>query len=511
MKRRPLPPALALACPILLLCHATPARQTGSRPDRAPQTTPSGQPRPRPTAITLAEEPVRLDSVGLKVFLPEGVLSQVDRAGRFETVQISPQPPDISWAVTVKTPRTTNTDATPTEVADGALDQLMEAVGVKRVSPDPKTGIRVRPVDPAAQVIEDVKPLEIAGAPEPGARFYVRLARGLSDPPSVRGYTVFRAGPGQFVVFELFTTDPEFERVRPSYEIIVARAQFADLATQTASRGVAVEAGITLLASLDAGEFRKLVENRPEQLLRSYRGAPGGADHDAVELGYQRIRARVGKRGELDRRRDPAKWDDADRQEGYLVTIEARTLLRDTEQIVDSLGTYFMTPDRSEEAWSLQMAIRDGRPKAGREPVGTWFETGARDGDAMTVTVSGKGQAGKNIRPVVPAQGYLTQVEALLLPQILVRSGEPGEFGFYTYQSREESVNLRRDTLTRSEDRPGLWVLSTRITEDALARVARYNERGELIRATLPDKTVIEAIQPERLLQIWKAKGLPMD
>ncbi len=464
----------------------------------------------RPAIVPMANEPVRLDSVGLKLFVPEGILSQIDRAGQYETVQISPQPPATGWAVTVTTPRTTRAEIAPLEVADEALNQLLEAVGVKRVSPDPVTGIRVRPVDPAAQVIQEIKALSIPGCSEPGARFYVRIARSAGEPPAVRGYSVFRASPGQFVVFELFTTDGEFDKAKSLYEIIVAKAELAPIAEQIASRGVAVEAGVAVISGLTPDDLRSLVSGRREQLLRSYREAPGGADADAVEVGYQRIRARAGQRGELDTGRDRSRWDAEDKREGFIVTIEARTILHPERQLVDSLGTYFMAADRSEEAWTIQMAIRSSDPKkTEREPVNTWFETGAREGSNMTVTVSGKGQPGKAIRPMVPDQGYINQVEGLLLPQILLRAGKAGEFGFYTYQSRDERVNLRRDVLT--EERAGVWKLTTKITEDAQPRAALYNDRAELIRASLPDRILIEPITPERLLQLWRSKGLPLN
>jgi hypothetical protein len=471
-------------------------------------------PPPRPTAIPLAEEPVRLESAGLKLLMPEGVVSQVDRAGRYESIEISPPPPDQTWAVTVKTPRSAKTEITPTDVAGEALKQLLASVGVQHLAPKPQEGVRLnRQMEHAAEIIEEVKPLVIEGCEEAGARFYVRLARGAGETPAVRGYSVFRAAPGHFVVFELFTTDDQFDRARPLYEIIVARAEFDHAGDKSAARQLTVEAGLAVLSGLTPEDFSSIISTRPEQLLRTFREAPGGADADATEIGYQRIRVRSGHRGELDRTRDKARWDDTDRQEGYIVTIEARTILREENRLVDSLGTYFMTPDRAEEAWTLQMAIRDGsaKTKGSRDATGTWFETGARSGRGMTITVTGKGQVDKNIRPMVPDRGYLTQVEMLLLPQVLMRAKQPGEFGFYTYQSSKEAVALRLDKLTESPDRPGLWTLTTRVTEDAPPRLSLYTERGELIRATLPDKTVVEPISKDRLLQLWKSKGLPMN
>jgi hypothetical protein len=97
----------------------------------------------------------------------------------------------------------------------------------------------------------------------------------------------------------------------------------------------------------------------------------------------------------------------------------------------------------------------------------------------------------------------------LLLPQILLRFKEPGDYGFYSYQSKSMNVTLRRDRLEPLADRPGMWSLRTRVTEDAEPRVAWYDESGALVRIALPDKTIIEPFDPQRLMELWSRKGLP--
>ena len=465
----------------------------------------------RPVAMVLAEEPIRLDAVGLSFRIPEGLVSQSMRVGGTEKIRIIPAGGEPAWEVLADAPRSSKREMTPGEVADAALKQILESVGVRRLEND---GPAARPVgfEGGGQVIDRTDALRIDGCAEPGARFYVRFPvpdGGRNEPDAVRGYTVFRGAPGQFVVFELFTTAPALESARAYYEFIVANASLADRAGAVVERGAAVEAAFDLLARLKPEDLRAIAAERPELFLRSYREAKGGADGDAVEIGYQRVRTWWGRRGELDSARSVEGLKGDDRDEGLLVSIEGRTLLHDTDQLVDSVGTYFVLADRSEEAWTLQMAVRDLGQNGRKRPAATYFETGARSREALAVSITGKGQQKQQVQPMVPAKAYINQAEMLLLPQILMRFKVPGEYGFYTYQSQSMNVSLRRDQLEPMADRPGMWSLKTRVTEDAEPRVGWYDDTGRVVRIALPDKTIIEPFDPGRLMDLWARKGLP--
>jgi hypothetical protein len=52
-------------------------------------------------------------------------------------------------------------------------------------------------------------------------------------------------------------------------------------------------------------------------------------------------------------------------------------------------------------------------------------------------------------------------------------------------------------------------VLATQVTPEAPAIEQRFDAAGLLQRRETDDGTVIEAIQPEQLLQMWRRKGLP--
>jgi hypothetical protein len=464
-----------------------------------------------PVTVEFADEPHRIESVGLTVLLPVGSTAQSQRVGPHTKVRVAPAPPDETWLVNIDTPLSRDGNLTAAQVAEGVLKQVLESVGVSLRKPDPGKGIETKSVETAGQVLERRDTVQVPGCPAPGSRFYVRLPRGPEEAPVVRGYTVFPAGSGRFVTFELLTTEPEFPRTRQIYESTVATARLEDAGALAASRGAAIEAGTALLGGTTPEDLRAIIADRGEAWYRIYKEAPTKADGDATEIGYQRVRFWSGHRGEIDPSRERSRWSAADRQDGFLVRIEGRSVL--DGQIIDSRGAYFMTPDRTEEVWTIQMAIRDvpSGPGARRSPVQTWTETGARSARGMSVTVSGVGRSSEAARPVVPDQGYINQVESLLLPQLLVRRGQPGEYGFYLYQSEFGNVRLRRDVLEAVPDAPGVWRITTRLTEDKEPRVSLYKSTGDLISTRMADGTIVEPATRPRLLDLWRSKGLPLD
>jgi hypothetical protein len=456
--------------------------------------------------IELSDEPFRLESVGLTLYLPVGALAQTSRAGENASVQIMPGDANPTWLVNLQTPQSTNIQRTAPDVAEEVLNQLLASVGVidRQVGRDGT--ITERLVSTSGTVIEPVRPLELAGvAPEarrPGARFYVRLPRGERETAVVRGYTIFQTGPGRFVTFDLVTTEPDFARSRRAYETVVATSRFEDITAAAAARGEAVQAGTEFFARLSSSDYEAVFARLSDQWFRLARQPAGTSDRDAQEIAYRRVRAWKGFRGEIDPRRGRNSWTSGDRQEGYLLRVDARFLQEG--RTIDSIGIYFMSPDRREEAWSLQMAIREPNR---RQPA-TWTETGARSGRSMSITTTGTAQENVAATPHIPDRGYITQLEAFLLPHLMVHAEAAGEYGFYAYQSEQNNVRLRRDTLTRTGN---TWTLVSRHNEDREPLESTFNEDGGLVRTQLPDGTLWMPTTLERLADLWRSKGLPME
>ncbi len=479
--------ALCLAAAVLQ--PAQPANPPGAAPARDPGT------------VVLSPTPFRVEAVGLSMYLPEGAKAETTTIGERTSSQIVPAEANPTWLMLVETPKSTNARTSPEEVATAVLNQLLGSVGV--VDADHKL------VSTRGTVLKPVSRLSLAtdtpGVTLEGARFYVKLPGQKNEAPVVRAYTAVSVGSGRFVTFELRTTEGAYPKAAPIYETIVGTARFEDPSALEASRGAAVEAGVGLLASLGQSDYDALFGARQDAWFRIYTPSKTGVESDAKELGYKRFQAWAGSRGELDPARDRSSWSAADRQPGYLIRIEARQLLEN--QMIDSSGTYFMSADRKEEAWVLANTIRD---TLGREKPATLVETGARTGAKMNVAIRGTGQENTSVRPFIPENGYLTQVEQFVLPQLLTKRGIAGEYGFYSYNSKTSNVRVRRDVLSHPGTQPSLWQLVSRMAEDEPSQTALYSERGQLMRLQMANGGVVEPIELARLVELWKAKNLPM-
>jgi hypothetical protein len=129
----------------------------------------------------------------------------------------------------------------------------------------------------------------------------------------------------------------------------------------------------------------------------------------------------------------------------------------------------------------------------------------------LSVSTDGSGE-GRQSQPTLPESGYVNQVEAFLLPQLLLHAkAAPGEYGFYAYQNTSGSgaVSLRRDVVTEGDQNSR--TITTRLTEDAEPQIAQYSAAGSLIRTTLANGNVWTPTTLQDLVTIWSAKHLPMD
>ncbi|MBX3359377.1 MAG: hypothetical protein KF745_13240 [Phycisphaeraceae bacterium] len=496
-------PAALLAAFALGVAGAQARAQQGvtvpNRPAAAPtRTTPQPVTTADPSPIELADDPFRLESVGLTMYLPAGTTVQSDRIGDRQSVQVLPEEKSRTWILNIQTPKTSNPKATIKESADQTIALLQGSVGVTDPQQTRVLSTEAEILDRAENLTLDAGPCErfyIATPPPPGS---------TNAPRIVKGYTIFKPSDTQFVVFELITTEPAFRKARQAYETCLATAKFTDPAQLAASRSAAVKTGAAFLAGLTPEDYRAVCDGK-ERWYRLFRPSAGGSPRDAEEIGYRGVRFWAGKRGELDIRKNPGSFSREDQQEGFLARLKIRII--DGERFIDTYATYFMSPDRKEEAWSLQMTQRDRNGK----DLAKWTEIGARNNNDMTVSVEQSGQPARIVKPFLQGEAYLSQFEAYSLPQLLIRSKASADFGFYTYRSATETISLRRDTLARSPANAGAWAITTEFRDDAMPLETVYTEQGEMIRSSLGEGRIAKPINPEELFELWRSKGLPTD
>lgn len=444
-------------------------------------------------AIELSEEPLRLPSAGLTMRLPVGAESTISEAG--SVVRATCAPPDQSWLLRVETRYSRNHELTAPEVADSVLQELKARFGRRGASGE------VISTETKVLLEEEVQTNDTAGV---GGRFYVSLPSTGRGGRQMQLYTVFSPRPGAFVSFDMVCMESQFEGAREAYEVSVATAEFTDPALVSAARHAAIEAGATFLSGLRQQDYVEAIERVDGRLERLYVPSETGADADATEMGYRRFRARLGKRGEIDQGAARREWGSVENEEGYIVQLDFR-LLQPQETVIDVSGVYFLSLDRQREAWELRTAVK---PK--QAPHQLFVERGVReDGDEMTVTVTPHGGSAKFHQPQLPPEGYLSQLEALLLPTLLTLRPVSAEYGFYAYASQTTSVRYREAEVSAVEEGPARWAISSRKSEDARAETSLFSESGDLLRINLPENHIWEPVSPEKLKRLWRQKGLP--
>ncbi len=507
----------------ILLISLVAAAGTARGQDAAQTPTPAPAPAKASPLIEFSDKVVRLESAGVSMKLPLGCNATTNTAVDASSLQVRPE--DSTWLLQIESPRTSRGDITLKAVCDVMIDQLLATSArvvdksVEKRDRDFEFGKVLQAV--RGKLVERQDSLTLTGWP-PAARFYVETYPDNTTGSDsrlgvIRGFTVVQISADRFVTFEFRTPKPNFADARVVYETMVATSTFADPATVQTGRKGALEGGLQIMQRVDDVALKKIVEALPERWQRLYIPSKSGAAGDDTEIGYRRLRFHWGKRGEIDSSRKENQWTSVEKQEGIVILLDARALdvdmlspTKKVRRVIDSASAFFMTPDRAQEAWLIRNAIRDGKTTS------QITEIGSRNGTDMVVSVSANGQT-QQVRPIIQGElsssGYMSQAEARLLPQILLLNKVSTEYGFYVWNSTSQTIKLRRDIL--DEPTPGVWKLTSRATEDSKPEISTFNEKGDFIRTELlndsGDTMYWEPTDLQRLLDLWKQKGLPID
>ncbi len=496
-------------------------------------------------------EPLSMPEVGLVMKVPTTAKATVTQIGpNVQGVVDNAAPPFIT---TITTHRTEALDATVVDVANFILARLknLEVRGVRASRLNDgrffTTQALVRTdhtllFPENLDITVDRQPnLKLAEVTEPAERFYYSFP--TQDGDMVRGYTIFRPIPGQFVVMEMLTSRAKWTEARSAYEVMVATTRFQDTAALANSRRDAVNTAARWLSQLTPGDYLAAMpvnaEGKPaEQWFRLARRLPPGAksvpgidprqtSDGFEEVGFRSVRFWKGRRSEVGGGTATGRDD----PEGFLVRIEARILTPlpapaageagqpaapgqpgqpglppgRRMRVVDTISTAFMTPDRQEESWLVQTTLRDA---AGRQ---TWSETGARRGGSMQVVTQEGKRPPRNTIPQFIGDGYITQFEVQLLPRLLARAQLHTDFGFYAWRSDAGTLSLRRESVTRQPGAGDALIVRTRFRDTDEPQVGIYAARGDLLSLTLPDGAAWEPATRRDIVELWTAKGLPID
>lgn len=456
----------------------SPTSPTATTPTAAPST---------PTVMTTAFDPtpVTIEDPPLTLLIPKGCKYTSEHAAGVAELQVSP--PDQGWIFRIYIHAYADRAMTTSEVMKAQIEAIRKADEEARTT---------------STLLEHNRTARLAS--RPCERVYFEMPSRDGKSKTIRGISIVKSQPGRFLFVEVVCDTSKFDTARVAYEDTLTTISVADPAASAEKVAALVKAGSALLASVTDEDLKQIVAARPDRWERFYQPAKEGGDEKAVEIGYRRVQTGYGKRSQFSQFSEAG----ADDNTGFFVRIDSRVRMDD--DFVDMQGIFFLSADRKEELWTLTLALKSkGKTSLTRE-------IGARHGDSMTVTTTNdKGLSnGKPVQATIPPEGYISRVEHYLLAQILVKKRVLADFGFYTYYHDDHRIKLRTDRL--STDKAGkVFDLETSLRslggEKTLVQTSMIRDNGELISLQQADGATWEPATVQRLLDLWKSKGLPLN
>lgn len=504
MLQRPLTLAFALilvlaAAPLAVGQSGGGTRGPGAKPrptpaDQTPpsQSPPGTTPEPGSPGVLFEGEPYAIEDLGLVLYLPIG--STINRSfipGGHQAFLIEPD--DGSWTLQVFVERTLSLDLTPPRYLDNAIKQkqMQRQEQYLQVS-----STRPRPYSE----IDRTDTLKISGLT--GSRAYLEVPGNESTP--IIGLAAFQLDQREFLAFQFDALPANFPEVRSIFETIVAASRYeAPDPTRNAERAAMLAAGERFLDSLTPQDLEAALPQAPV-ILRVYEPSKTGSDADAREVGYQRVNIRTGQLGETTSQ-PRHTWNATERQFGFIATLEGRFL--DGDNVIDVNATIYLSRDRSQETWTLITTVTGPNRETGKIESHSNNQTILRHGNRLTSQISVPAAPPAIKDWVIPDRGYITGVETYLLPRLVANADLRVPFAFYHFHTTRDRISFRTDSFSRT---PTGWTRRETRSELEEPHISNYKENGELIRTTLPNGSVIEPIEPERLVRIWKSRDLPI-
>lgn len=451
----------------------------------SPPPTPSSSPpitlSSTPTGIEFESSPIRIDALNLNIFLPKGSVTQSTSFTTNTTMGIGL--PNQLGVMIIKEQKTSDQDLTTAQVADNIVEQLTRFASSK-------TG-KLLARDPNLSI-----------PPHTGERFYVRTPGLNGKPDTVRGMTIFQSQPQKFVIFDFTCLYSNFDQARAYYEASVGTMDLGNPTETDVRRAAAIKSMLAFVDLRSIEDYQGAMTNKKDRWERLYLPATSGDEMDATEYGYRKIRSWGGFKGELtDKPR--SSWNADDRSLGYFVQIDAMAL--EDEIRVDTRATFYMSEDTNEESWTIKMSLRQGTDQR------TSTITGARSGTSMAIMLDQSDLPATKTHPLIQGDGYLSQVQTYLIGALLAADAQPGEYASYAYNSSLGAISLRWDVLEKPAETPDLTRITTKVSNDTPPVVSIYNKEGELLRVRLANGRIWEQIELDRLIKLWKKKGLPLE
>lgn len=444
-----------------------------------------------------------LESLGLRFRPPANTVMRADGTGLGATWTLSERAEPARFILRISRLVASTPSSSPAQQMDGLV-----------------TAANERPATDTVFKVLDRREFTIAG--QPAGLLYTSLREGTGDETITanQGYLLVQTEANEFIVISSLIAEPDFPAMRALLDRSFATIALITSEEVAKSRADRITAAERLLAGFDEATLRRALDPLPPRATlpapRWYRISRHLADGTEQESGYMTMMVVEASQGDANPDRQAKDWTPEEKERGILVRLQARTLLDEKGTMVsDTDSRVWLRWDRAREFWTVRTTARRGRstrtesqlgmrlPPSAAHPRGLLQVTGAdtngteREKNGLVVTP---------LSWPVPPVAYLSQAESYVLPRLL-SAGEPrGAYGFYWYDPRSGRLALRTDH--RSPARGG-FALATQPTPEAPTMDQEFDAAGVLRRRETDDGTVIESIEPSKLLELWRRKGLP--
>jgi len=430
-------------------------------------------------SLPLAEQPWREEAYGLSMRLPEDMVP-APRLGSDVKLSRMDRNHRMALVLSVKRPLRRLTLAQLAEEAKRQValnvDQMIDTKRSRRLEIDG------RPVEVIYYRLPDIQGIKVHNRRWRGDEMLIQAIAPI-DPVGSRD----RLTATHYVLIEARYRPADDDWVPATFEAMLSTLKIPDQQKLLQEREKAIRQGEAWRRRLTAEQLHAALV--PEQVFRVVNAE--GRDVGWVIERHERVTREL-KPG---------------------VEIKILRHMRIPPFRVDVQAEYFLSDDRTYERWKAVQTQRPlgrvGRPGSGGPPgeVISTAETGVRvpaRGEALAkIDIVLDGPDGKNPQSYrVPARGYLSRVEALLLPRLLPRD-VPTTYGFYAYSPEEAGIRFRTDRIV-----PALGG-HTHVAQPApnTASIASdFGRDGNLLEQRLPGGKRLLPTTTRKLRVIWPGR-----
>lgn len=431
----------------------------------------------------LSQTPLVVEALGLAINLPFGATASAQKIDGQLSVSVTDGEGGNTWTMRIQP----LTSSLPKPSAAAQVEEHL---------------VHLRLIKQEHSIISNT-PVTCGGIEGQQCWLELKSDKGL---PVNSGWLILPTGPRTFMVVSTQTLPENFSRLQAVFEACFSTIRLKSLESLEGEKKQRLDASKALLASIMPDQLKSLAGL--SQWTRIY--IPASANGPAVERGYSLIEVLDASKGAITPEREEKDYTADDRKPGLVVRLKGRVSIPQSTEVYDTIATYWMAWDQSEEAWSIRGTRRQG------EAAQTEAESGVRvaeaPGSPPKISVI-KASSGTNVRepsewPVPDV--YLSQGLSWLLGRILPRDVTgPREYAwyFYNFANAKPQITQRLDVWDPLGDGSGSFKLISRFTSDTPPIISVYGKDGTLIRRTNPDGSISEPTTIEELQKLWKTKA----